>query len=99
MTDKPNPYESPQSEPRPKVPPGYIDVEAVNRTNKTATVVMLGCLMVPACCIAFFVVCSFTSKVLGPVPEPTSRGLLLSLATALIVRYVVIRAIRKAKKR
>src|SRR5262245_61499025 len=99
MTE-PNPYEPPRSPQGEKLPRGQVDVAKVKRQNKTAAIVILALLMVPASSIAFFAGCVSTAKkTFGPVPEPTEWGLFLSCLAALVVIGGFVWAIVAISKR
>ena len=100
MTE-PNPYEPPRTLPQgEKLPRGQVDVAKVKRQNKTAVIVILALLMVPASSIAFFIVCVSTSRsTFAPVREPTEWGLFLSCLAALVVIGGFVWAIVAVSKR
>ena len=89
-----NPYESPREQPREKPSPGTVDVAKIKRQNKTAVIVILAILIVPACMIAFFVVCAASAgRGAGPLSSPTNWGLFLSFAASAVVAGAFICAI------
>jgi hypothetical protein len=89
-----SPYESPRAEQRQKP---LNDGKSI--AKNTGTAAALGCLMIPACFVAFYVVCNATGQGQIGVQPKWDVGLAPSFSAAALVAAAFIYAIKMTLKR